>query len=57
MEGAMRSVFNGRIREERKRSWVGVEEEKPYAYLREQMVSSLMEGIVNPQSVGMTPET
>lgn len=29
----------------RKRSWVGVEDQKPYAYLREEMVSRLMEGI------------
>ncbi|KAF7879197.1 hypothetical protein EAF04_000395 [Stromatinia cepivora] len=29
----------------RKRSWVGVEDQKPYAYLREAMVSRLMEGI------------
>lgn len=29
----------------RKRSWVGVDEQKPYAYLREAMVSGLMDGI------------
>ncbi|PHH72854.1 hypothetical protein CDD80_4210 [Ophiocordyceps camponoti-rufipedis] len=29
----------------RKRSWVGVNEQKPYAYLREAMVSGLMRGI------------
>lgn len=29
----------------RKRSWVGVDDEKPYAYLRESMVSNLMDGI------------
>lgn len=29
----------------RQRSWVGVNEEKPFAYLRESMVSSLMKGI------------
>ncbi|KAI9646141.1 3',5'-cyclic-nucleotide phosphodiesterase [Ciborinia camelliae] len=29
----------------RKRSWVGVEDQKPYAYLREAMVSDLMDGI------------
>ncbi|KAJ6446346.1 high affinity cAMP phosphodiesterase [Purpureocillium lavendulum] len=29
----------------RKRSWVGVNEQKPYAYLREAMVSGLMNGI------------
>lgn len=37
----------------RKLSWVGVDETKPYAYLREAMVSNLMEGICNP---GMAPE-
>lgn len=29
----------------RKRSWVGVNEQKPFAYLREAMVSGLMNGI------------
>ncbi|TVY55043.1 3',5'-cyclic-nucleotide phosphodiesterase regA [Lachnellula cervina] len=29
----------------RKRSWVGVDDSKPYAYLREAMVSGLMDGI------------
>lgn len=33
------------VRRGRKRSWVGVNEEKPYAYLREAMVSGLMKGI------------
>jgi hypothetical protein len=33
------------IRRGRKRSWVGVHEEKPFSYLREAMVSSLMGGI------------
>lgn len=33
------------VRRGRKRSWVGVNEEKPYAYLREAMVSSLMKNI------------
>lgn len=36
----------------RKLSWVGVDEEKPYAYLREAMVSGLMNGICNPDYVG-----
>jgi len=36
----------------RKMSWVGVNEDKPYAYLREAMVSGLMGGICNPESVG-----
>lgn len=29
----------------RKRSWVGVNEQKPFAYLREEMVAGLMKGI------------
>ena len=33
------------VRRGRKRSWVGVDEEKPFAYLREAMVSGLMNGI------------
>lgn len=33
------------IRRGRKRSWIGVQEEKPFSYLREAMVSSLMGGI------------
>lgn len=33
------------VRRGRKRSWVGVNEEKPFAYLREAMVSNLMNGI------------
>ncbi|KAI1338023.1 HD-domain/PDEase-like protein [Xylariaceae sp. FL0016] len=33
------------FRRGRKRSWVGVHEEKPFAYLREAMVSGLMSGI------------
>lgn len=36
----------------RKLSWVGVNDDKPYAYLREAMVSGLMSGICNPESVG-----
>ncbi|KAH7126763.1 hypothetical protein B0J11DRAFT_432433 [Dendryphion nanum] len=35
----------------RKLSWVGVNDAKPYAYLREAMVSSLMSGICNPEMV------
>ncbi|KAI9756849.1 MAG: hypothetical protein M4579_003685 [Chaenotheca gracillima] len=38
------------IKRGRKRSWVGVDEEKPHAYLREAMVSGLMDGICNPHS-------
>jgi hypothetical protein len=33
------------VRRGRKRSWVGISEEKPFAYLREAMVSNLMNGI------------
>lgn len=36
----------------RKLSWVGVNDAKPYAYLREAMVSSLMSGICNPEMAG-----
>jgi hypothetical protein len=39
-------------RKSRKLSWVGVDEVKPYAYLREAMVSSLMSGICNPETFG-----
>ncbi|RDH28255.1 high affinity cAMP phosphodiesterase [Aspergillus welwitschiae] len=35
----------------RKHSWVGVNDEQPYAYLREAMVSKLMRGICNPEEV------
>jgi 3',5'-cyclic-nucleotide phosphodiesterase len=35
----------------RKRSWVGFEERKPFAYLREDMVSGLMMGICNPDNI------
>ncbi|KAG8526913.1 uncharacterized protein KY384_008342 [Bacidia gigantensis] len=34
---------------ERKLSWLGNTENKPYAYLREKMVSDLMTGICNPE--------
>ncbi|KAI9849682.1 MAG: 3',5'-cyclic-nucleotide phosphodiesterase [Sclerophora amabilis] len=40
------------VKRGRKRSWVGVDEEKPYSYLREAMVSGLMDGICKPQSLG-----
>ncbi|KAK6585740.1 hypothetical protein PZA11_002467 [Diplocarpon coronariae] len=33
------------IKRGRKRSWVGVDDERPFAYLREAMVSGLMDGI------------
>jgi len=35
----------------RKRSWVGVEDERPYAYLRESMVASLMGSICRPENL------
>ena len=38
-------------RRHRKQSWVGVDDHKPYAYLREAMVSKLMKGICNPEDV------
>ncbi|KAF2816458.1 HD-domain/PDEase-like protein [Mytilinidion resinicola] len=37
-------------RKNRKLSWVGVDDEKPYAYLREAMVSNLMSRICNPEA-------
>lgn len=36
----------------RKVSWVGMNDSKPYGYLREAMVSGLMSGICNPENVG-----
>jgi 3',5'-cyclic-nucleotide phosphodiesterase len=39
----------------RKMSWVGVDEEKPFAYLREAMVSNLMSGICSPET-NFTPD-
>ncbi|KAL1311716.1 hypothetical protein AAFC00_001816 [Neodothiora populina] len=36
----------------RKRSWVGIDDERPYAYLREIMVSGLLSGICNPEAAG-----
>lgn len=41
----------------RKLSWVGVNDAKPYAYLREAMVSTLMGGICNPEMVGESLNT
>lgn len=41
----------------RKLSWVGVNDQKPYAYLREAMVSNLMGGICNPETVGDSLES
>jgi hypothetical protein len=38
------------IKRGRQRSWVGVNEEKPFSYLREAMVSNLMRGICRQQS-------
>jgi len=45
------------VRRGRKRSWVGISEEKPFAYLREAMVSNLMNGICrieNENEEGLT---
>lgn len=36
------------VKRGRKRSWVGLDDQKPYAYLREAMVSGLMDGICRP---------
>jgi hypothetical protein len=41
----------------RKLSWVGVDDSKPYGYLREAMVSNLMTGICNPETVGESLES
>ncbi|KAL8836445.1 MAG: hypothetical protein Q9176_006299 [Flavoplaca citrina] len=38
----------------RKRSWVGFDDRKPYAYLREEMVSGLMTGICSPDELQPT---
>ncbi|KAI9894080.1 MAG: 3',5'-cyclic-nucleotide phosphodiesterase [Vezdaea aestivalis] len=42
------------VKRARKRSWVGVNDEVPYAYLRESMVSGLMDGICKPEDVGQS---
>lgn len=41
---------------QRRTSWVGVAEEKPYAYLREAMVSRLMDSICDPNQAAMPVE-
>lgn len=43
--------FMALSRRGRKQSWVGVEDEKPYAYLREAMVKKLLKGICDPQNL------
>ncbi|OAL34352.1 hypothetical protein AYO20_06405 [Fonsecaea nubica] len=43
--------FMAMARRNRKQSWVGMEEEKPYAYLREAMVKKLLKGICEPQNI------
>jgi 3',5'-cyclic-nucleotide phosphodiesterase len=43
--------FMAMTRRNRKQSWVGMEEEKPYAYLREAMVKKLLKGICEPQNI------
>lgn len=44
------------VRRNRKLSWLGVDEQRPFAYLREVMVSGLMDGICNPESINDTIE-
>lgn len=44
-EAARESKSMLEVKRGRKRSWVGLSEEKPYSYLREAMVSNLMKGI------------
>ncbi|QGA20623.1 hypothetical protein EYB26_008329 [Talaromyces marneffei] len=39
------------MKKARKQSWVGVHAEKPYSYLREAMVSKLLESICHPEQV------
>lgn len=39
------------VKKSRKQSWVGVNDQKPYAYLREAMVSKLMKSICNPEEM------
>lgn len=43
--------FMAMTRRNRKQSWVGVEDEQPYAYLREAMVKKLLKGICEPQNI------
>ena len=43
--------FLMQARARRKQSWVGVEEEQPYAYLREAMVKKLLKGICEPENI------
>ncbi|EXJ79585.1 3',5'-cyclic-nucleotide phosphodiesterase [Capronia epimyces CBS 606.96] len=43
--------FMAMVRRTRKQSWVGMDEEKPYAHLREAMVKKLLKGICEPQNV------
>ncbi|KAB5570804.1 3'5'-cyclic nucleotide phosphodiesterase [Coniochaeta sp. 2T2.1] len=43
------------VRRGRKRSWVGISDEKPYAYLREAMVSNLMRRICRTDVVQEEP--
>lgn len=38
----------------RKLSWFGIDEERPFAYLREAMVSGLMIGMCNPETLNDT---
>lgn len=49
--GASEAAFLAQKRN-RKLSWVGVDDTKPYAYLREAMVSNLMGHICDPETVG-----
>lgn len=49
--GASEAAFLAQKRN-RKLSWVGVDDTKPYAYLREAMVSKLMGHICDPETVG-----
>lgn len=48
-QDAQRTQGSGSAPTSRKASWVGVNETKPYAYLRESMVSGLMDRICDPE--------
>ncbi|KAL8999717.1 MAG: hypothetical protein Q9169_001534 [Polycauliona sp. 2 TL-2023] len=55
-DGSRKRESSQEIRKSRKRSWVGFDDRKPYAYLREEMVSGLMTGICSPDEALPTIE-
>lgn len=46
---AEQKQFMANVRRGRKQSWVGLDEEQPYSYLREAMVRKLLKGICEPE--------